>query len=76
MFLNPEAAIRNEPLGRQFMRSEDALIVKRGDDKGIVVVLPKGYRPVEGNVDYWIPIDVYYATGSPVVPPVRSTMQV
>lgn len=76
IFLNPEAAIRNEPLGRQFMRGEDALIVKRGDGKGIVVVLPKGYRPVEGNVGYWIPIEVHYATGSPVVPPVRSTMQV
>lgn len=75
MLLNPEVAIRYEPLGEQFMRTEDALIVKRPDGKGIVVVLPRGYRPKEGNID-WMPIDACYAATSPVVPPIHSTMQV
>lgn len=75
-FIHQDATVRREPLGKQFMRSEDALIIRSSDDKGLTVVLPKGYMPQTGNVSHWTPVDVQHADTAPVVPPVGSTLQV
>lgn len=75
-FIDHDTAVRREPLGKQFMRSEDALIIRRSDGKGLTVVLPKGFRPKADDVGHWIPVDVQYADTAPVVPSIGSALQV
>lgn len=73
-FLDPQATIRSEPLGPEFGYAPDALIVRRMDNKGFEVKLPKNHNRRSQETDYMIPVRVSFADTDELVSPSRPSI--